>query len=379
METKFASAKRSSPEKVREDYQLFKDLNNVREIFNSLPYLMTILNEDRQIVYINEKFLKSLKVDSIDTILGLRTGESVNCIHSKEEPGGCGTSESCRYCGAINTILESQETRKIVQSECRILSKANGNNIALDFLVSASPFFASGRHYTLLTLHDISGEKWKKALERIFFHDIMNTAGNIKGILDIIDKIDNENEFEEFIEMARKSSRMLVEEIQAQRDLLAAEAGDLYTKRKPVLTGEIMKDVTQSIMLHSVAKNKTVVIDKDSANLTFSTDGVLLKRVLTNMLKNALEAEQKDCIILFTCRFENNSVTFGVHNNSFIPRDVELQIFKRNYSSKGIGRGLGTYSMKLLAERFLGGKVWFETDKEKGTTFFVKIPISDDK
>jgi len=100
---------------------------------------------------------------------------------------------------------------------------------------------------------------------------------------------------------------------------------------------------------------------------------------LTNMLKNALEAEQKDCIILFTCRFENNSVTFGVHNNSFIPRDVELQIFKRNYSSKGIGRGLGTYSMKLLAERFLGGKVWFETDKEKGTTFFVKIPISDDK
>ncbi|HAL86389.1 MAG TPA: histidine kinase, partial [Deferribacteraceae bacterium] len=42
----------------------------------------------------------------------------------------------------------------------------------------------------------------------------------------------------------------------------------------------------------------------------------------------------------------------------------------------GKGRGLGTYSIKLLTENYLKGKVRFETRRESGTTFFIKIPFS---
>ena len=35
--------------------------------------------------------------------------------------------------------------------------------------------------------------------------------------------------------------------------------------------------------------------------------------------------------------------------------------------------GLGTYSMKLFGEKYLKGKVWFESSKEKGTIFFIEI------
>jgi signal transduction histidine kinase len=57
-------------------------------------------------------------------------------------------------------------------------------------------------------------------------------------------------------------------------------------------------------------------------------------------------------------------------------QDVQLQIFKRSYSTKGSGRGLGTYSIKLLGEKFLKGKVWFESEIEKGTTFYFEIPLT---
>jgi signal transduction histidine kinase len=53
---------------------------------------------------------------------------------------------------------------------------------------------------------------------------------------------------------------------------------------------------------------------------------------------------------------------------------VRLQIFNRSFSTKGPGRGLGTYSVKLLTEQYLGGKVGFTTDPKQGTTFQVTIP-----
>ena len=53
---------------------------------------------------------------------------------------------------------------------------------------------------------------------------------------------------------------------------------------------------------------------------------------------------------------------------------VRHQIFQRSFSTKGPGRGLGTYSVKLFTEQYLKGKVGFESLEGKGTTFFVSLP-----
>jgi signal transduction histidine kinase len=50
---------------------------------------------------------------------------------------------------------------------------------------------------------------------------------------------------------------------------------------------------------------------------------------------------------------------------------------ERSFSTKGgRGRGLGTYSVRLLTERHLGGQVDFRSVPEEGTTFFVRLPRS---
>ena len=58
-----------------------------------------------------------------------------------------------------------------------------------------------------------------------------------------------------------------------------------------------------------------------------------------------------------------------------MPRNVQLQVFQRSFSTKGPGRGIGTYSMKLFAEQYLKGKIWFTTEKSTGTTFYFSIPL----
>ena len=93
------------------------------------------------------------------------------------------------------------------------------------------------------------------------------------------------------------------------------------------------------------------------------------------MIKNALEAISKNSTVTLNSYKEQNQIVYSVQNEGYIPRDVQLQIFQRSFSTKGNNRGLGTYSIKLLAERYLKGKASFESIAEKGTTFYVKIPI----
>ena len=56
-------------------------------------------------------------------------------------------------------------------------------------------------------------------------------------------------------------------------------------------------------------------------------------------------------------------------------REVQLQVFQRSFSTKGTDRGLGTYSMKLLSERYLHGSVSFTSTPEEGTIFRARYPL----
>jgi signal transduction histidine kinase len=69
-------------------------------------------------------------------------------------------------------------------------------------------------------------------------------------------------------------------------------------------------------------------------------------------------------------------VAFHVNNAGEIPPTVAPRIFQRSFTTKaGTGHGLGTYGMRLLGERYLGGKVSFTTSAEAGTVFSIRLPL----
>jgi signal transduction histidine kinase len=103
---------------------------------------------------------------------------------------------------------------------------------------------------------------------------------------------------------------------------------------------------------------------------------VLLRRVLTNLVKNALEACATGETVTLGAGYdvESDAVWFKVHNPAVMPRKVQQQVFTRSFSTKGSGRGLGTYSIRLITEQYLAGRVSFVSAPEVGTTFTVRYP-----
>jgi hypothetical protein len=375
-ETFFLSAKRSEKDSIESDFETFSGFGHVNEIVNALPYIVLVLNKNRQLVFGNSALIGLIGVEGLEVILGSRPGEILNCVHSSETKGGCGTTESCRYCGAVKAIQNCMETGLKTVEECRITAVEGDKNVSYDFEITASPFQFDEEPYVILSMKDISSEKRRKVLERVFFHDIINTAGGLNGFLEFLQTANDPNEIHEMIRIAGNLGDKLVDEILAQRQLLSAENGELVVDLRPTYTVKILEEVIPQMEHHQVARFKNLVLDEKSIEIEILTDQVLLKRVLVNLIKNALEASEKGQTVTVGCKGEStDQIAFWVHNENEMPRQVQMQIFQRSFSTKGSTRGIGTYSIKLFTEFYLKGKVDFTSTAEKGTTFYLHFTI----
>jgi len=330
---------------------------------------VAILDENRDVVYANRALLEVFNGDLIKA-LGLRLGELFGCQHACEEPDGCGTTMGCDECGA-NKAIRAVGSRPRVQEECRIL-REDGDPVDLD--VTVSPLVLGTQEFILLTAVDISDRKRREALERIFFHDIMNTASGMQGLSTMIRSVPTE-ERDELLEMLESTSSQLIEEISAQRELLAAETAELEIDTQPVHARQMIHTIVGLYSSHEVADGKRLVVDPSSTDVEFTGDPVLLSRVLGNLTKNALEASRAGETVTIGSFRRGDRVVFTVHNPAFIPLQDQTQIFLRSFSTKGHGRGLGTYSSRLITQRYLKGDLDFESLPTRGTTFTATYPI----
>lgn len=365
-ETKYAPAERANMESIRSQKNVIEQLYSIRPFLDNIPVFILILNEQRQIVFANKVFLEHIGTDKI---YGMRPGECVGCIHAWEEAGGCGTSEFCSQCGAVNAILNSQKTGFDIQ-ECRITQKDNN---VLDLSVWAKKIEVENEEYTLFSFSDISNEKRRKVLERIFFHDILNTAGSLSGFIDIL-KDSSAEELQNYLELTQEISHTLIDEIKSQRTLTQAEGGELELDISDFSTGELLHEIVDQYKQNSISKDKKLIVETEFEDVKISSDKTILRRVIGNLVKNALEASIGGETVSLNCKEENNRISFHVKNNSVIPKNIQLQLFQRSFSTKGVGRGIGTYSVKLLTEKYLNGTVSFESSENKGTIFTVSYP-----
>lgn len=360
---------RKSIDEIKRQSEIFSRNKILIDLIESLSQMLVVLNSERQIIYANKRYHEFCNVPETELILGKRPGEAINCVNAFVAPGGCGDSDFCKTCGAANAILESHRGIQSTK-ECRILTQTLESK---DIIVNTTPFELEGENFTIFALTDIRDKKRREMIERVFFHDILNSAGSISGLSAILKETKDPEEISQFAEIIGRASKNLVEEIQAQRQLSEAERGALHIEFKEVKALNILTDLKDLYSAQVSAADKTIIIDENAENLTVKTDPVLLRRILGNMVKNAIEVYNPNTIITLNCTLNSHSVKFSVHNDMAIDKNIQVQLFKRSFTTKGTGRGLGTYSMKLLGEKSLKGKVWFESSEQTGTTFFIEI------
>lgn len=366
MATEYLPGERFSSETIEEQRKIVTKDEIFREIVEKVPYPILILNSLRQIVYYNNALIEGFPDIADRVATGQRPGEVFRCRYSGENEG-CGTTKFCRTCGAAHAIAASLAGREDIE-ECKIITF---NDEAYDFRVWAYPKIIQGERFVIFTLIDISHEKRREMLERAFYHDILNTTNGIQGFLKLyFYETDNKDEI---VRSALNFTQILIDEINSQRIITLAEAGQLEITPEKFSLLNLINELLELYKFQLDFKNIDIKVNVDNS-LELTSDKVLLRRIILNLLKNAIEASRENDLIKIEAQRQVNLIEIKVYNKQVMPDYVKLQIFKRSFSTKGKGRGLGTYSIKMLTEKFLKGKVSFLSEEGFGTEFTILIP-----
>ena len=93
------------------------------------------------------------------------------------------------------------------------------------------------------------------------------------------------------------------------------------------------------------------------------------------MVKNALESTISGGKVVLGCEpIKDESFRFWIHNDAVIPKEIQTRLFYKATSTKSSERGLGTISMRLVGEKYLKGKVNFNSSENDGTLFMIDLP-----
>lgn len=373
-ETYFAPAAKADSQTLQSDIDLVSKHPIIDALLHSVSGLLAILNEERQIISANDTLLAALGIKDHKELLALRPGEALNCIHAFEAPNGCGTTKFCSSCGAAIAIVSCLDKDIPCERICALTAKRGGKTVEICLAVRAQPLKIEGRRYLMLFLLDITKEQFLLSLERTFFHDLNNILGGLLGTCQLYAlQHNNPPEMQTIINQVLRISQ----EIAIQRSLSHFGEAGLKPIRQVISTDQIIAEIKGLFANHPAALDKSVRAINNAPGLSLSTDMALLTRVLCNMVTNALEAtEARGEVRLVIDRHDRQGggVSIRVWNNMAMPPEVMLRVFQRHFSTKeGAGRGLGTYSMKIFGEQYLGGEVSFTSSEEGGTMFCLTL------
>lgn len=361
-------------EEVAQQAKLFAE-SPAAGVLNRLPLGVAVCNATRQIIYSNEKFRELASLDCPEkNVTGQRLGEALSCLGANIEPGGCGTGELCRSCGMAQALAQGLTDSHLVEGECSLARYGGKRLESLDFRIWIWGLAYSGQIFHAAILTDTRAEKRLALMERIFYHDILNIVSGMRGICELMREEEACPEKAE-LDLLFFATERIKDLIVSQREFSQAEHGDYEVVVHKLGTLSLLSDITAFMRRETSARGKSLDIDPKSDDTFFASDRKLLTRILVNMQKNALEASAPGETITVGCQADDGHVRFWVHNPGVVPDSARPQIFRRAFSTKGVGRGLGTYGMKLFTERYLGGSVGFTSEAATGTTFFVCLPL----
>jgi len=374
LDTYYAPAKRKGQAELREQIELITQNPLINSVLNSLGTTLVLLNEQRQIVALNHEFLSELGISDPEEVLGLRLGETLGCVHSHEMPAGCGTSRSCGSCGAVISMMISLTENKPSERLCALQAKVSDEIREMLLLVKTCPIVIEGVRFLVVVVRDVTKDHIRANIERVFYHDINNILSSLLMPSEILGK-EEPRRWE--VKQIQEATERLKKEIALQRELSLTGGDGFIPDIQSVSVNDIRRDVDMLIRGHRSSRLKNIDFSLDYGEAILNTDKMLVSRILFNMIINALEASPDGGVVRVNLSMKDNNVWWNVWNEGYIPEAVQARIFQRYFTTKkGDGRGLGTYSMRLLGETYLGGTIQFTSDEVGGTIFSFILPIT---
>lgn len=242
---------------------------------------------------------------------------------------------------------------------------AEYNRMLDELAYSAEKLAASERELT-----------WREMARQIA-HEIKNPLTPMKLSVQYLIKAwdAKRDDFDTFI---RKVANTLTEQID-QLSYIASQFSNLAKMQNnvPLAPVDIAERLANTILLFERSENAEITFSQKVSSAIVYANADQMTSVFNNLIKNAIQAAKPDETIKIHATIDiiDNKAHISISDNGHgIPPEIQEKIFKPNFTTKSTGMGLGLAIVKNIIVNS-HGEIWFETQVERGTTFFIEIPI----
>lgn len=141
---------------------------------------------------------------------------------------------------------------------------------------------------------------------------------------------------------------------------------------------DLKQVIVDTVELYKDNVDVTIELNVPDEPVFVQTDKLMMGRIFTNIILNSIQsvpATRKPCIHIKMYENElSEAVMAFTDNGDGIPEKIQEKIFTPNFSTKFSGSGIGLTLAKRGVEQS-GGRIWFDTEKNIGTTFFIILPM----
>lgn len=227
-------------------------------------------------------------------------------------------------------------------------------------------------------------DKVKTEFVSLASHQLRTPLSTIRWYVEILldeDMGDLNKKQKEYLDEIYKGNLRMVELVSALLNVSRLELGTFSVEpelvRITTISNTVIKELRPKIKEKKIKFSK----DYDESLGRMSLDRRLMGMIFQNLLSNSIKYTLEGGEVSLKISKEKEVVRIVVSDTGLgIPKSQHKNIFKKLFRADNVkvtdteGTGLGLYIVKSVLDQS-GGKIWFESKENKGTTFFVEIPL----
>ena len=222
---------------------------------------------------------------------------------------------------------------------------------------------------------------WREMARQVA-HEIKNPLTPMKLNIQYLQNAISSNRAD-IIPLAQKVSISIIEQID-NLSYIASEFSNFAAMPEARAEAIVLNELLEKVVaLHQHKQGVDVHLGMPEEPLTVMADYSQLLRVFTNLLQNAIQAivadEHRHGHIEVLMQKEEEEVNISIADNGHgISEEIRERIFKPYFTTKSSGTGLGLAMTRKIIELWKG-QITFESEVDKGTTFFIRLPLYNEE
>jgi len=216
-------------------------------------------------------------------------------------------------------------------------------------------------------------------------HEIRTPMNGILGMLYLTQQTSLSQKQKEYISKIEHSAKSLMIIINDILDFSKLEATKLTLSNVHFNLLELIQNIIDILKIEMEKKNINIILDYNIENSLCYGDSIRITQILTNILGNAVKFTEKGNIWIKVFKISSNQFRFEIKDTGIGIDKQEMEKLFQSFSQadtsttrKYGGTGLGLAISKQLAE-LMNGKIWVESQKNVGSTFYIDINIENNK